>query len=736
MRIFQSGGTKSMRGALLDTRLAGAALATACCLLIPTQEKPLRWLAHQTHHLAPPATVSPAQEAERDEHAAVVAAAAPEAPAQEQAQREAEAVAQGYDLSGVNAALNFYREGHHEQGDAALATQDPIVRAAVEWSFLRSHAVAAGVERIAAFMRAHPDWSVTSLRKHAEDLAGTESARPERAAAYFAEFPPITTGGEIALADLIHADPERKSEAERLARDVWREGDLSPAQERRLLKNFGSALTPADHIYRADRLMLREQTPAAARAAALGGKDAQALFRAQVDLANDVAWAKVAGRVPAALRDDPALLYLRIHGERHAEHFAEAARLMASAPRDPAVLASPDDWWTERRLIARKLLDQGDFGGAYRMCAEHSAVSNESRLEAEFHAGWIALRFLNDPVLAAPHFDAMALLAHTPHSVSRADYWRGRAAEAQGKDGRPLFARAAAESETFYGQLARAKLGDEALALRAPATAAEGAARKTPVRAVELLFMLGEKEAARELALDSAHVLQEPEQMAALSRVIEENGDARIALAAGKAALHRGLAIDSLAYPINGVPEFVALANSASRPLVLAIARQESAFDATAHSGAGAFGLMQMIEGTARMAARSAGVVYDEARLKTDAAFNAQLGAFHLGQLLGQYGGSHILTFAAYNAGGGNVRDWIKAYGDPRNASVDPIDWIERIPFTETRNYVQRPPRRHGPEPVRGRFEAEGGGEGLRIRAGRAPSPLAGEGGSAEGRDG
>jgi soluble lytic murein transglycosylase len=178
--------------------------------------------------------------------------------------------------------------------------------------------------------------------------------------------------------------------------------------------------------------------------------------------------------------------------------------------------------------------------------------------------------------------------------------------------------------------------------------------------------------------------------MAALSRLIEEKGDARIALAAGKAALRRGLPIVTLAYPVNGVPEFVALANSATRPLVLAIARQESAFDATARSPAGAFGLMQMIVGTARNAAQRAGVVYDEARMKSDPAFNAQLGAFHLGQLLGEYRGSHILTFAAYNAGGGNVRDWIKAYGDPRDARVDPIDWIERIPFTETRNYVQR----------------------------------------------
>jgi soluble lytic murein transglycosylase len=603
---------------------------------------------------------------------------------------KARAAALGYDLSGAAEALQFYRQGQSESGDAALTSKDPLVRAAVEWAFLRDHPVKAGMERIAAFLRSHPDWPVAAMRKHAEELAGGESARPERVAAYLNEFPPTSVAGEIAMANLLRADEARAVEAGRLAREIWREADLSAWQERLLLKNFGASFTAADHIYRADRLLLREQTAAAGRAAALGGKDALALFRAQSDLANDVAWSKVSARVPASLRDDPALLYERIHSERHADHIDEAAKLMLAAPRAAEKLASPDDWWTERRLIARKLLDSGDYQRAYQISAEHSAASNESRLEAEFHAGWIALRFLNDPASAAPHFDSMALQARTPHSIARAAYWRGRVAEAKGEDGRAFYARAAGASLTFYGQLARARLGDEAVALSAPTQAAEGAARHDMVRAAELLFVLGEKDAARQLALDGAHVLTEPEQMAALSRIIEENGDARTALIAGKAALHRGVIVDSLAYPVNGLPDYVALANSASKSVVMAIVRQESAFDATAHSGAGAFGLMQMIVGTARNAAHHAGIAFDEARLKTDAAFNAQLGAYHLGQLLGEYGGSHILTFAAYNAGGGNVHDWIKAYGDPRDPRVDPVDWIERIPFTETRNYVQR----------------------------------------------
>lgn len=677
-----------MRILRVDRRITVAAFATAFCLLLPSQQKPVAWLSHQARLFARRAGLQPrASDASTVDRAAQIGA-----PAGRDAQPQTAASAEklGYDLSGAAAALKFYHDGQSEQGDAALTTRDPLVRAAVEWEFLRDHPVKAGMERIAAFMRAHPEWPLDSMRRRAEDLAGVESARPGRVAAYFAEFPPITVSGELAFADLLRNEEGRRDEADVMAREIWREADLTPALEKRLLKNFGSMLTAADHIYRADRLMLRDETAAAGRAATLAGKGGQALFRAEADLAHGVSWSKIAGKVPAALRDDPALLYERIHAERHADHIEEAAKLMLGAPRDRQKLASPDEWWTERRLLARKLLDAGDYARAYRICAEHSAASEAARLEAEFHAGWIALRFLKDPALAAPHFDTMALLAQKPHSIARAAYWRGRVAEALGQDGKRSYARAAAETETFYGQLARAKLGGEVVLLRAPQAAVEGASRRAPIRAAELLFALGETDAARQLALESVHVLRDPRQMAALSRVIEDNGDAHTELVAGKAALQSGMAIDSLAYPVNGVPQFVALANSASRPLVLAIARQESAFQTKAHSGAGALGLMQMIAATARNAAHHAGIAYDEARLQNDPAFNAQLGAYYLGELLGEYRGSHLLAFAAYNAGGGNVRDWINAYGDPRDPKVDPVDWIERIPFTETRDYVQR----------------------------------------------
>jgi soluble lytic murein transglycosylase len=659
-----------MRVLGLDRRWIGAAFAATCCLTTPLfNHAPKRVPIPSLPVLFSPRPFFPAVQSEGG-------AAAPSAPAR--------------DLSGVTDALRYYGEGEILSGDAALTTKDPLVRDALEWTVVRLHPGEAGLERIASFLRAHPDWPSAELRKRAEEVAGSEGARPERAAAFFAEFPPSTAGGRLALAELLRSNPARAGEAAQIARDLWRNADLGPALEKRLLKNFSGALSAADRIYRIDRLMLREKTADAARAAQIAGKDGQGLFRAESDLAHGAPWAKALPRAPAALRNDAGLLYMRIHAARHADHIDEAAKLLLSAPRDPALLASPDDWWVERRLIARKLLDAGDNQGAYRLCDEYAPGSNATNVEAEFTAGWIALRFLKDPALAAPHFDKLAQMARAPHSIARAAYWQGRTAEARGADPKPFFARAANETETFYGQVARARLGKEPVLLRPAPTPAAGGARAQATQAAELLFDLGQNDAARKLALESAAILAAPEQMAALSQLIETRDDAHTALTAGKAAMERGLAIDSLAFPLNGVPKYSELANSAGRPVVLAIARQESAFEPTAKSGAGAFGLMQMIEPTARKSAQSAGVAFDANKLKNDAAFSAQLGAFHLGQLLGEYRGCYILAFAAYNAGGANVGDWIKQYGDPRNPQVDAIDWIERIPFTETRNYVQK----------------------------------------------
>ena len=592
------------------------------------------------------------------------------------------------DLKGLPAIVDAYRSGDLLRGDElAAALPDALARLTAEWVALRLQPRNAGFDRIQAFLDAHPDWAANgSLRRRDEEVLYTEKRNPETVLAFFTGHAPETVFGKIALARA-HQTQGRNEAAALLIRNVWRFGELSLNLEASLRKDFPDALTKADHKFRSDRMFYKDQGAASLRFAAYGGADLVSLVKARETLSD-----KVLNALPADLRKDPTLLFAKIQKLRRDGKVGEAAQTLFTAPRDLASLVSPDDWWTERRLIARKLLDAGDAATAYRVAAEHSAESAESRLEAEFHAGWIALRSLKDPAKAAAHFQTCAQIASSPLSQSRAAYWQGRTAEAAGEPdkAKSYFETAAKHSSTYYGQLARTRLGLTDLPVRMPEKIATGDERSETIRAVELLESNDQKDLATTLAVDAARNLHDHAQIGALAQVFAASRNARASLLVGKLLGQRGFAVDEAAFPIFGIPLFEPLANSAPLQVVYAIARQESAFEVKAQSSAGAKGLMQMIVPTARRTAQHAGVPFDEGRLLNDAAFNAQLGAAHLGELLEETRGSLILTFAAYNAGGRRVKEWISAYGDPREPDVDPIDWVERIPFTETRNYVQR----------------------------------------------
>lgn len=597
------------------------------------------------------------------------------------------------DLAGLKEALGLYRSGGLAAGDtAARDEKDRIVRTALDWAALRLFPREAGFERVSAFAAAHPDWPAQDwLRRRAEEALYGDRRSNKMIESFFADAAPRTPAGKLALARALRDDGET-AKASALVKDVWRNHDLNAAFETRVRTEFGAFLDKADHKFRADRLLYKEQAADGLRAAALAGPDVLALARARASVIANAPNERAFAAVPPALREDPGYKFAMIQKLRRAEKFEAAAAILASAPRDPAVIVDGDEWWVERRLLARKLLDLGDAKGAYKLVSEHSAASREMKLEAEFHAGWIALRFLNDPKLAAGHFAALDELAQTPMSASRAAYWRGRAAEAmrETSQAEDFYRKAAGFASNYYGQLARERLGVAATPVRAVVAAAPEGARNEAVDVLDVYFAAGEKTLATPLAIEAARNLEDPAQVGALGRVVDSQRDANLSLTIGKLASQRGVALDDLAFPSYGVPDFQPLRGSAEPSVVYAIARQESAFNPSAVSGAGARGLMQMLSSTARATAQKAGVAFDEGRLTSDAAFNAQLGAAHLGDLLAAHRGSHILTFAAYNAGGGRVKQWLEAYGDPRKPGVDPIDWVERIPFTETRNYVQR----------------------------------------------
>ena len=601
----------------------------------------------------------------------------------------------GYAPAGIQDAIAAYRVDNLAGGDALAQTiGDPLVRTTLEWIALREAQPKIGMDRLAAFDRAHPDWPARRWFRAQMEARLLRLQDPKPVEAFFAASPPETSLGKYALAKALKGDG-RAADGARIARALFRETEMTPFLEGRLKADFGADIGPADYKYRADRYLYKEQVGPAMRAAALAGPDETLLAKARVAVIAEAPSDKAFAAVPASLRNDPVLILSEVQKLRRADKVNEAAKLMLGAPRDLAKLIDGDEWWTERRVLARRLLDIGNVNAAYVVCATHSAVSSEARIEAEFHAGWIALRFMNEPERAAYHFGVAAKLAETPTSIARVAYWQGRTVAATSAPDAlaradAYYRKAAAHGSTYYGQLARQRLGMTSDPVREPAGEATGQARAEVVRAVELLYAAGDRDSANALAADAATHLADDRQVAALAAVVGNQRDAHLALTIGKLTGQRGIPVDTLAFPTFGIPPYDALQNSAARPIVYSIARQESAFLPAVVSKAGAKGLMQMIDSTARHTATKAGLPFDSARMTTDAAFNAQLGAAHLGALLAEQGGSHILTFAAYNAGGSRVKQWIDAYGDPRQPGVDPVDWVERIPFTETRNYVQR----------------------------------------------
>ena len=585
----------------------------------------------------------------------------------------------------------------HKPADATQAEatiSDPVARKLAEWIILRSNDNGASAERYRAFITANPSWpSQTFLRRRGEAALWDDHRDDATVWAWFENELPISAKGKLVLARSMIARGDRAN-AERLVRDAWRNDSMSEDTESTALDLFGALLTPGDQKARMDLLLYGSEHEAAMRAAKRLGSNQVALAKARI-----AAYRKASNTralleaVPHELHGDPGYVFSKIQLLRREEKFAEAAQLMLGAPKDPGRLYNLDEWWIERRLLSRKMLDLGQHRTAYLIARDAALPARDIyKTEAEFTAGWIALRFLTDPATAAQHFARIGVGSVNPTALARAGYWQGRAAEAAGRsqDARNAYAAAAGQSTSYYGQLARAKLGLPQIELNgAPAARGRGIERLEIVRAVQLLFELDEREIAIPIFADMGEN-GDPDALVGLGELASRNGDARGMLLLGKAALNRGLPFDFYAYPVTGIPPFKSIGPNVEQSIVFAIARQESAFNPNDVSPANAYGLMQVTPDAGRYVCKRYGASFDLGRLKNDPVYNAALGAAELGGLIEDYRGSYIMTFAAYNAGRGSVKKWIERYGDPRDPKVDAVDWVEQIPFSETRNYVQR----------------------------------------------
>ena len=611
----------------------------------------------------------------------------------------APSAALGPDFGAVKQALELIRRG--KSGDATsveASIHDPAAKKLVEWAILRSDDTKAGFDRYVAFLSANPGWpSVGMLRRRAEAALLQEGRSPATVLAFFAKTQPMTPRGRFALARALLAQGDRAA-AQFYVREAWRYDAFPEELESQALDAFRDFITRADHLARMDDRFSFQDIEGGMRAARRLDGVEMAIAKARAAVITKAGNAgQLLDAVPQEGRSDPGYMLSRIQWLRRNERIPEAAGLLLAAPRDPAVLHNLDEWWVERRLLCRKLLDLGDPQTAYQIARDAVPPPRENyRGEQQFTAGWIALRFLNDPQLAMPHFARIAQGITNPITLARSEYWQGRAAEAAHRlaQARGHYEASARYPTAYYGQIARGRLGLAEIALRRlpePSSAQRVALADLEVlRAAEMLYAAGAPHLILPFVADLADRMPDAHALEGLARIAERHEDARALLLIGKGALAQGFALDAYAFPGFGVPHFGSIGPEVDRSVIYSIVRQESAFDQNDVSTANAMGLMQVTPEAGRHVAGRFGVRYNQKKLRQDAAYNTQMGAAELGELLQIYRGSYILAFAAYNAGQGRVKEWLERYGDPRDPAVDPIDWVERIPFSETRNYVER----------------------------------------------
>ncbi|MEX2616606.1 MAG: lytic transglycosylase domain-containing protein [Alphaproteobacteria bacterium] len=573
----------------------------------------------------------------------------------------------------------------------AAKAREKLPGKALNWLYFKEAESGVGFAEIAAFVAANPDWPhIYRLRRRAEEAMADTDPR-DAILGWFTRFPPITAPGSARYARALIATGQSEKAAS-FVRDAWISLNMTPLEERGFRSDFSDILRHDDHIARLDRLIWDRQVSAAQRQMRHVSEGYRNLAEARLMLMQRKGGVDSAiARIPDALRNDPGLVFERLRWRR-LKNLTESAIELLGNPS--AEVGRPNLWWGERVYLAREALNNGDITLAYRLARDHGPIDGAALAEAEWLAGWIALRFLNDSEIALKHFTTLYENVRYPISRARGAYWAGRAAEATGIHARAAaqqwYGAAATHFTTYYGQLALSRL------VTRPAPVWEPESKKQDIQAfhnreiVRLTRMLAELEQDNlvEAFLEKLMVdAKSGSEWTLVAQFAIAVGRQDMSVRVAKQAIRDGIVLTETGYPALPTP----LDIPANPALVHAVIRQESAFDTGATSSAGARGLMQLMPATARGLARQLNVSHSHQRLTTDPAHNLTLGSTYLAQLIEKFDGSIVLALASYNAGPSRVYRWLSEYGDPRDGSIHAaVDWVESIPYPETRNYVQR----------------------------------------------
>ena len=552
--------------------------------------------------------------------------------------------------------------------------------------------------------------NANEMRRNVERVAIANGIPYQISEKYFNSNPAGTTESKIYLAQSkinflsISKLPEEEKvgaekDAKNLISNIWVRENFSADDEKKFLEKYQNQLTEIDHINRIDRLLWDGKIDDAKRLMSFVNEDHQRLFTAVIDLQNSPKYVdKIILSVPRKLRANEGLSYRRIVWYKSKDKIDDLLDLMLDLPTKSQV---PEKWWSLRRLYGREMLKQKKYQAAYKLISAHNLPKTSADFwEAEWTAGWIALRFLDEPKDAYTRFENLYKNVSQPVTLSRGAYWLGMAAE--GMKNKPLavewYKEAAKYPIFFYGQLAIHKhraldsvgASSDIILPKDPDITGRDLAKISESRAAQAAYLLaitGDKTSASKIFEWIVNNAPTEGQIAVIMKLTNEIGDRQLDAKISRTAARKNVFFIKDKFQI--VKEVV---HDEYAPLVHAIIKQESGFAPMALSQVGAIGFMQLMPGTAKLVAKDIGIAYDKKKLATDITYNVRLGSFYIKKLIDRFDGSEMLAIASYNAGPNATQRWINEFYDPRKEKDldNVIDWIELITYSETRNYVQR----------------------------------------------
>ena len=571
---------------------------------------------------------------------------------------------------------------------------DKVARKIIIWRWLIADDGVSSKKDLENFYQSSTTWpKINKVKAKIESKKVTNDIK--KTLDWFQENPPITPIAKIKLSEILIKN-NFIEEGNWLLKEAWVNNSFSYSEEKYILKSYKNIITNSENTKRLENLIWKRQWSSANRQLKRVSSDIKQFSIAKIKLSRRRGNVDQAIKnVPKSLINEESLIYERVKWRRKARLEKPSLELLLSYNGE---YSYPKKWWREVNYHTRKQLSYKNYKLATKILEQYNLSSKDYLSEAQWLAGWLSLTFNKDPNSAYKYFSKMFLEVKTPISKARASYWAGKTSEELGnrEDLKIWYERAAAFPATFYGQLALKKLNRELFLPSQSIEFNQNEFKKFKenelVRALILLLQVENRKLSRIFAMHLVTQAKNTKDILMLSKILNDFNQVSFSIFVGKKAIYNNIYIPSLNFPVPDTELMNLIKNNTEIPLpvTLAITRQESAFDIKAKSRAGARGLMQLMPRTARITAKKNNYKYKRIYLTSRPAYNVKIGSFYFKEMLNKFNGSYVLALAAYNAGPSRVNRWLKVYGDPRKNEIDPVTWMELIPISETRNYVQR----------------------------------------------